>query len=248
MKHVQTVARSAVLAAVLSFAALPAGAGEWKHEFAPYLWGAAMSGQAGVGALAADVDMSFGDILDDLELGFMGTYRATGERYVINVDAIYMGLGATEKGPGGALKADIDMDQLALEVDGGYRVTERLTALAGLRYVDLSGKVAIDGPLGIQRSPEGGADWVDPVVGAIYAMPLGDRWSTSLRGDVGGFGVGSDFSWQAIATLRWQATPTIGVLAAYRYLSMDYESGRNADYFKYDVDSQGPALGVVMAF
>lgn len=248
MKHTQASARAAIASAVLLVVALPAQAGEWKHEFAPYLWGAAMSGQAGIGSLAADVDMSFSDIVDDLELGFMGTYRATGERYVINVDAIYMGLGATEKGPGGAFKADIDMDQTALEVDGGYRVTERFTALVGLRYVDLSGKVAIDGPLGVQRSPESGADWVDPVVGAIYALPIGERWSTSFRGDVGGFGVGSDFSWQAIATLRWQATPTLGVLAAYRYLSMDYESGHNSNYFKYDIDSQGPALGVVMSF
>lgn len=247
MQH-RKIAAGFALAAAALFTSLASQADEWKQEFAPYLWGAAMSGEAGIGSVTSSIDMSFGDILDNLELGFMGAYRASKDRFVLNVDAIYMGLGATQRGPGGVLKADIDMDQTALEVDAGYAVTERVVTFAGLRYVDLSGKVAVQGPLGLQRSPKGGADWVDPVLGAMVTLPINDRWSTNVRGDIGGFGVGSDFSWQAIATLRWQATPTLGVLAAYRFLSMDYESGRNANYFKYDVDSQGPALGVVMSF
>ena len=62
-------------------AAVPLHAEEWQHELAPYLWGAAMSGNATVGAATADVDMSFGDILDNLEMGFMGAYRATRGQY-----------------------------------------------------------------------------------------------------------------------------------------------------------------------
>jgi hypothetical protein len=53
-----------------------------------------MSGNATVGAATADVDMSFGDILDNLEMGFMGAYRATRGQYSVTVDGIYMGLGA----------------------------------------------------------------------------------------------------------------------------------------------------------
>jgi len=240
--------RAAALAGLALLASSPAPAEGWKHELAPYLWGAAMDGTAGIGGVTADVNMSFGDILDHLEMGFMGTYRATKDRYVLNFDAIYMGLGTTVRGPNGQLKADVDMDQTALEADAGYEAVDNLVVFGGLRYVDLSGKVAAQGPLGIERSGDGGADWLDPVLGVTYTIPFGDQWSSTLRGDIGGFGVGSDFSWQLAATLRWQASPRIGVVGAYRYIAMDYESGKNANYFKYDVAISGPALGMVFTF
>ena len=171
-----------------------------------------MQGTAGVGALTAETDLSFSDILDNLEFGFMGTYRASTDRYSITVDAIYMGLGVTEKGPGGALKADIDMDQVGLEGDFGYALSDRFTVLAGLRYVDLEMQVEVAGPLGNERSSRGAAELGGPGDWrARYSWPFADQWSLNLRGDIGGFGVGSDFAWQAIATLRWQFSPRTGV-------------------------------------
>lgn len=230
-----------VLAAVV--AAAPAHAEEWKNEVAPYVFGAAMEGRAGVGGVVADVDMSFGDIVDDLELGFMGMYRGSNETVEVTVDTIWMGLGQSMRGPNGALAADVDVDQLALEVAGGYRVDERLTVFGGLRYNDLDLDVRTVGPLGDRRR-SGGESWIDPLIGAHYTIPFSDAWSVALRGDVGGFGVGSDFAWQAVATARWQPTPKLGLLAAYRYISMDYDE----DGFLYDMTIAGPALGVVFTF
>ncbi len=129
--------RNMVLSLGLCVVASPVNAAEWKHEIAPYLWGSSMQGTVGIGDITAETDLSFSDLLDNLEFGFMGTYRASTDRYSITVDAIYMGLGVTEKGPGGALKADIDMDQVGLEGDFGYALSDRFTVLAGLRYVDL---------------------------------------------------------------------------------------------------------------
>ncbi|HET7203247.1 MAG TPA: TonB-dependent receptor, partial [Steroidobacteraceae bacterium] len=167
---------SHALAVVLSMPAM-VQAGEWQHELAPYVWGAGMSGQTGVGDVVGDVDMSFGDILEDLELAFMGVYRATKDRFSVTADVVFMGLGSTERGPGGVLKADIDMDQTALEVDGGYQVMDRLTLLAGLRYIDLQVDTRITGPSGGVNEASSGEDWVDPVIGAIYEAPLSDAWS-----------------------------------------------------------------------
>jgi hypothetical protein len=232
----------------LVLVAPPAAAAEWKHELAPYLWGSAMEGTVGIGDVTAEAEMSFSDILDDLEFGFMGTYRASSERYSITVDAIYMGLGVTEKGPGGVLKADIDVDQVGLEADFGYVLGERLTLFGGLRYVGLDADLRVTGPLGNELSASEGQNWVDPVVGAIYAWPLAEDWALNLRGDIGGFGIGSDFAWQGIATLRWQFSPRTSLAVAYRYLDMDYEDGKGSDYFKYDMATSGPAMGVIFTF
>ncbi len=76
MQH-RKIAAGFALAAAALFTSLASQADEWKQEFAPYLWGAAMSGEAGIGSVTSSIDMSFGDILDNLELGFMGAYRAS---------------------------------------------------------------------------------------------------------------------------------------------------------------------------
>ena len=240
--------RTAVTVLALALVSNPAAAAEWKHEFAPYLWGSAMEGTVGIGPVTAETEMSFSDILDNLEFGFMGAYRASRDRYSIIVDAIYMGLGATEKGPGGVLKADIDLDQIGLEADFGYAVSDRITLLGGLRYVSLDADLRVTGPLGNELSANEEQDWVDPVIGAIYSWPFADEWTLNLRGDIGGFGVGSDFAWQGMASLRWQFSPRAGLGLAYRYLDMDYEDGKGSNYFKYDMAMQGPAMGVIFTF
>jgi hypothetical protein len=227
--------------------ATPTHAAEWRHEVAPYLWGAAMSGTTAIGPVAADVDASFSDILDNLELGFMGTYRATRDRVSITIDGIYMGLGSTGRGPAGFAKADVDLDQSALEIDVGYEVFDRLTVFGGVRYNDLSVDVKTTGPLGT-RSDSADEDWIDPVIGAHYTFDFADQWSFALRGDIGGFGVGSEFAWQGVGTLRWQANDRVGVLGAYRYIDMDYENDDRSRDFAYDMSMSGPALGVVFTF
>jgi hypothetical protein len=50
------------------------------------------------------------------------------------------------------------------------------------------------------------------------------------------------------ATLRWQFSPRTALAIAYRYLDMDYEDGEGSNYFKYDVATSGPAMGVVFTF
>lgn len=237
--------RAAVLAAALFVA--PAYAAEWQHEVAPYIWGAAMDGRSGIGTTVVDVDASFSDILDDLEMGFMGMYRGTNGRYSIMVDAVFMGLGRTGTGPSGFVKGDVDVDQTTLEADFGYALTEQSYVFAGVRYVDLSLETSAVGPLGSRRR-EADKSWVDPVVGAQFTLPMSDQWSLNLRGDVGGFGVGADIALQGVATLRWQATERLGVLAAYRYMDIDYEDGDGIDKFIYDMSISGPALGLVFTF
>jgi hypothetical protein len=237
---------SLTVAAVLTGAT--AHADGWQHEFAPYLWATGMDGTAGVGPVEASVDVGFSDILDSLEIGFLGTYRATKGPLSLTLDVVYMGLGETARGPGGLVTADIDMDQTALEGTVGWALTERFAVFGGLRYVDLSVDVQARTPQGDVRSAGGNESWVDPIVGARYTLPLNDQWSLALRGDIGGFGVGSDLAWQGVAAVRWQASPRIGVLGAYRYVDMDYEDGSGAGFFKYDMSISGPALGVVFTF
>lgn len=50
--------------------------GSWQLEITPYLFGSALSGTAGVANVRADVDLSFGDILEGLDSGFLAMCKA----------------------------------------------------------------------------------------------------------------------------------------------------------------------------
>jgi hypothetical protein len=69
-----------------------------------------------------------------------------------------------------------------------------------------------------------------------------------VRGDGGGFGVGSDLTWQAFPYFGWQFAKWGSLQAGYRWLYMDYETGSGTRQFKYDMLNQGPQLGFTLHF
>jgi len=93
-----------------------------------YLVGAGIDGKAGVGNVTADVDVNFGDILDNLEFGFMAAWRAERGRWAVIADYNYLKLEMRNNslGPAGNTRAAVDADQTIFEIDGAYALTERL--------------------------------------------------------------------------------------------------------------------------
>ena len=233
----------------------PAGAadGDWRHTVLLYGMGAAIDGEARIGDLTVPVDVSISDLFDALEFGAMGAWRMENDTWSFTLDATYMGLGGSHESNRGLVKGDADIDQVTLMGTLGRRWTEHVEFLASLSYFDLSAdlRLATTAPVtGVvtEREASQGASWVDPLIGLQYNVPIADRWRFNLRGDIGGFGVGSQFAWQGIAELRWQVKPNIGIVGAYRYIDMDYSAGTGPTYFLYDMAISGPALGVAFAF
>jgi len=213
------------------------GSGTWRWEVSAYMLGAGMDGKTGVGPFVADTDVSFSDILDNLEMGFMGRARVTRDVWSFGTDIIYMGLGASSDRP----NVDIDVDQWAVELNAGYQLTPSFIALAGMRYNQLSMRLDFQG---IGRVSSGKVDWWDPLVGGIYTLPINEHWNFQGHADVGGFGVGSDLAWQVELLFNWFFNPRTSVMMGYRWVSTDYDD----DGVKYDILSQGPQLGITMRF
>jgi hypothetical protein len=69
-----------------------------------------------------------------------------------------------------------------------------------------------------------------------------------FRGDIGGFSVGSKFSWNASGYLGYSVSQMMSLWAGYRALGVDYESGSGNSKFVYDMLFRGPVLGVSFLF
>jgi len=243
--------RSTLLALAVSIPAL-AVADEWQHTAVAYMIGASIDGTAGVGAVEADVDVSFSDILSNLEFGAMAGYRGDNGRFAVVADLIYMALENDKAGLGplGQTRAKAELDQLIMELDGSIAVTERLDAYAGLRYWDVDSTVTVagGGPLGETISGSMSQDWVDLIYGLRYALPLGGNWTFILRGDVAPLGTGADFGWHTSAFADWRVGEHASVIFGFRWLEVDYDDGEGANRFLMDVGEGGPAVGFAWAF
>ena len=211
---------------------------KWTFDVSLYGLAAGMSGDVGIGPVNAPVDFGFDKVWDNLEFAAMGKVRVGYDRWALTTDVIYMGLGASRNG------VSVDLDQWMVEPTISYRVSKYFEPLVGVRYNNLSAEIR--GPL--RRDPSGTQDWWDPIVGANLRLPLGKRFNFNLRGDIGGFGVGSDFTWQAFPFFGWQFASWGSLQAGYRWVYMDYETGSGASRFKYDVLNQGPQLGLTFQF
>ena len=64
--------------------------------------------------------------------------------------------------------------------------------------------------------------------------------------------MGSDASWQVLATYNWQMCALDGHLIdgylGYRALSVDYSQGSGNTQYKFDVLFQGPVAGATLHF
>jgi hypothetical protein len=225
----------------LSFSTSPAQAQDkWGVTMLMYGMGAGMEGKVGALGQTADVDLSFSDILKNLEFGFMGGARAYKGNWSVTGDVIYTGLGMEND----LVKADVN--QWIVGSDVGYQVSHSVEVLGGFRINALRNTLDFKGPHGITVKPK--KSWVDPVVGIRFAPALSDKWSLWSRFDIGGFGVGSDFTWEVNALVVRKFSDRTSLTFGYRVLGVNYDKGEGVKRFLYDVTISGPVVGMAMSF
>ncbi|MDH3602760.1 MAG: hypothetical protein OEU26_24375 [Candidatus Tectomicrobia bacterium] len=262
-----TLAVTLVLISAMGKEALARSADEdkgWHFSVAPYLWLPALDGDITVRGRTAPVDLSIGDftelVFENFRLAAIGHVEARRDRWILLTDVLYLSLKADEDTPL-MTQTEIDYTQLILEFGGGYRLgtwpvgeegPTTLTAdvLAGGRYVYMDTELEIrgSGPLGASVKVAKDVDWLDPFVGLRLWFAFTDTFTVTLRGDVGGFDVGSDFTWNAVGTFQFHLSEKFTLVAGYRALDIEYDQGRDRTRFVYDVQLRGPVLGVNIHF
>ena len=86
--------------------------------------------------------------------------------------------------------------------------------------------------------------WFDPVFVVRMKLPGSGKWLLQLRGDAGGFGIGSDLTWQIQAYGGYRFSDLFQATAGYRVLAIDYEKGSEQDRFLYNITTSGPVVRV----
>lgn len=254
MKKTDGKRRKVTLACALCAALVPCGsvsaedANSTKVIVTGYLFGSALKGRASTtpGLPPANIDLSFSDVLKNLDFGFMSAVEVRKGRWGFMADLLYSNVSPGVSLPG-PLPVSASLDQKSLTLQGNilYRVSETddlsVDLGAGLRYWNVKNVGTVDpGPLGFSHRET----WVDPVLIGRMTARIDGPWSVTFAGDIGGSGSGSDLTWQLLGTVNYQKNDKFSFRAGYRVLSVDY----NNDGFVNDVTMRGPVFGVSMSF
>lgn len=222
----------------------------WNFVAAPYLLFASMNGDIIIRDVPIEVDASAGDIFENLDFALMLYFEAYNDNWVLIFDGIYMNLGQDGETIFTGRKTKVDLKQLALDFKGMYRVTNWFDAGVGFRINSLNAMASIAaGEILPGRKIEQVETWFDPLLVARAKTDFnGSSWKMKLAGDLGGFGIGSDFTWQLKPSLGYQFSKLFSMDLSYRWISIDYNTGNGDDYFKYDMVTSGPEIGFLFSF
>ncbi|MBK1792293.1 outer membrane beta-barrel protein [Persicirhabdus sediminis] len=224
-------------------------ADQWEFSISPYLLMAGLEGTVGLGGQNIGVDAAFSDIADKLEIGGAAYFEARKGKWGFALDGLWLKLkgNADLPTPGPVLESsELTLETVRAKALAYYRFYDKQTtsidAYGGISYNYVDTQLELNGLANIeQRNTEG---WFDPVIGLRISHQLSEKWFLRAVGEVGGFGVSSDFNWEAMALLGYSINDCWDLGLAYRGIGIDYSE----DDFVYDVTMSGPMLGVTYSW
>jgi hypothetical protein len=200
------------------------------------------------GAPASAVDLSFRDVLDNLDLAGMLMASARRGPWVFYLDTTYASLSSTASLSGAYrdVRVDSETTTFSLALGRTIRETEQgaLQAYVGARAWWLNNEIMLRETGGAVRNQEEDANWIDPLVGIAGNHRISDRWTLFGAAEVGGFGVGADSEWSVVFGGTFRVNETLDLNVGWRHLDVDYEE----DGVLYDAGQSGPLVGATFRF
>ena len=236
----------ATLTLLLSFT-LPGTAvsQDWEYSGNLYLWGAGIQGELANGA---EIDASFGDILEELDFALMGGFEGNNGKWIWGADAIYLNIGADRSGtippmaggPGLSTNADIDIKGNIFTLLGGRVIRQdasgNFNVVFGLRYLDVDTGLRLSSvAAGPRVSVSAKQDALDFIIGVRGRKELNENWFLPYHLD---FGFGdSESPWTAVGGFgRYYGWGEM--VFAYRHMEWSFDSSEPIR----DIDFSGPVV------
>lgn len=234
---------------VLGLLLSPVVQGEsWEYGAEVYVWG------AGIGATTVsgdDIDISFSDLISNLDMTFMGTFAARKGDLGLFADFIYLDVSDEDKTTAQIihrpvkLDVDVEMKSFIATLGAAYRIAQtdssELELLAGARYLDLEADLGFQIGAGVKHKVSDSDDVWDAIAGLRARTELSPEWYLTFYTDAGRGE--SDLTWQVLTGINYRFDD-IDAVFGYRYLKWEFDDGEVFD----DLDISGPYLGVKYFF
>jgi hypothetical protein len=224
---------------------------QWSFTLSTYGWATAIDGTISAGGRSADVDVAFKDVLKHLDMAFMATAELRYQRWGFMGDLVYARLHDDIAPPAGIVFSSTH--EVVKETIGTFALSYRavdakpayLDLFAGARVYSFYSEIVLrPNPGQTGFAADGTTTWADPIIGMrgrYYVSPI---VFLNGYGDMGGFGAGSELSWQVLGTIGIQAARWCDVQVGYRALGFEYDGARG----KQELTTHGPIIGATIRF
>lgn len=221
----------------------------WNFTIVPYLYVPYTSGDIIVAGNEENIKASPGDVLGDLKMAGMLYFEAANPKWSISADFIYLDLGTDLTVPAppapAPLSADLEAKATLLGFYGMYRVVNWFEVGIGARVNTMDAKLKLAStstpPAFPQMKFDAPDTWVDPIIAMRFTVPIeNENWHAGMRGEFGGFGVGSDFSWMVYPYGGYQFSRLFELSLGFRAMGLSYD---NDSDLKVDITLYGPQIG-----
>jgi hypothetical protein len=222
----------------------------WHFAVAPYLFATGISGTVAARGRSIEVDSSFGNIFDRLDVGFMGAFEARKGRLVSFNDLIWTKLSAERDTPGQLFSnAKVGINLFIFDPEVGYRLVNSekgsIDVLGGVRIWSVETNLNVTSGVlpGFDVSQR--KTWAAPVVGVHGVGNITRKFFVAGKFDIGGAGIGADLTTQLYGAAGYRLTKHVALLGGYRWLQVDYDDEQG---FLFDTQMSGLMFGAKFSF
>ncbi len=260
MKQISHVLQSSVFILFTLCSPLQAETTKPTTEVGMYGFLNVINGTSQLGNVTSDLDISFKDLLENLDIGFMGFVQHRKGKWSFIGDLFYADIstgGNLASSPILTLSVDATIKQTWAAGFVGYEVYEQksgdtkltVDVIGGVRYNNLDVELGANAAgLGLVTSASRNRDenWVDGIIGLRGSYDFGNGWAASGWLDAG---KGNDSSsYQIMATTSYTFANNIKVYGGYRAYNMKYSTDAGPRFFEIDATYSGPILGASYKF
>ena len=228
-----------------------AEADRWSFTIAPYVYMTGLQGD--VGTLpplpSGKIDASFGDIIKNVNLGFMGSGELRKGRVGIITDVFWTRVTTDFMTPQGILfnGGTLQSDTVMATVSGAFRIAQAergwLDLVGGVRGYYIGTDLTLNAGLLPQQNVSNSTGWVDGLGGLRGRVNIWKGLFANAVTVAGGGG--SNVMVDLLGGMGYAFTEHISVYGGYRYVKVDYQ---NKSGFVWDVDYKGPVFGAAFTF
>lgn len=240
-----------------------ADAAELEWTIAPYIWGTdvgmdlVVNDEPGLG-----VEVPFSDVVDKLEMAFMGHAEVRGERFGGFFDMFYADLGDTQTIPlGEPINDDVVVDaglkMQIYELGGLYRMGRPDPGKVEVDFLLGGRRLEIDQEFNFTLPGKGGGDEsasinvseTDVFAGVRLIGKFNERWGYAARADYGWGGTDGTLNALAAIGYTFGQTGLFTLDLGYRYMTIDLSSspGDNVT-IETEITLSGPVVGLIFNF
>ena len=195
MKLMQCLCAMLILSSASAWAQNPDSV-DWK--ITPYLWAVGLDGTMAIGSLEQDVDMSFGDILSDFEVGGSIFAEVGKGHHSVHMDYTYIRL-RPDSTPlpsppfmeGAELASKLTINIFEPAYNYRWNGPDGPALVLGARLMDIKMRMTPGNLPAVSAGP----DWWDYFVGIKTHNTISTKWDFDFYGTVGTGG--SDLPWTA---------------------------------------------------